>query len=426
MSLKSKNKTDANTYEMEIEIDAVEFEEAVQLAYTKARGKIAVPGFRQGKAPRKMIEKMYGEGTFYDDAVNLIIPREISKIIEDEALEVIDRPAVDVTSVDKENGLKFTVTCIVKPSVEISSYKGINVTKTVKAVTDEDITAEIDKIRHKNARLLTIEDRAAQDGDDVVIDFKGFIDDVAFEGGAAEGFNLSLGSGQFIPGFEEQIVGHSINDEFDVNVTFPEEYQMEDIAGKPAVFKVTLHEIKAKELPEADDDFVKDTTEFETLEELKGDMMTKMSEGAQRQADSEVENAIFEAVMDATTADIPQVMFDKRVDEMVQEFSARLNSQGMNMELYLQYTGMDNDAFKKTFEERAKKEVLLRLALEEIANRENFTVTDEDVDAEYAKLSEMYGVPAEEVKRAIPLDAIKKDIAVSKAAELVKTEAKIS
>lgn len=426
MSLKSKNKSEANTYELEIEINAEDFEAAVQAAFIKARGKISIPGFRQGKAPRKMIEKLYGEGTFYDDAVNQIIPSEIAKVIESENLEVVDRPEVEVVSVDKENGLVFKATCIVKPEVEISAYRGINVTRTVKAVTDEDISAEIDKIRNKNARLITIEDRETQNGDDVLIDFEGFIDNVAFEGGAAEGFHLSLGSGQFIPGFEEQVVGHKIGEEFDVNVSFPEDYQMAEIAGKPAVFKIKLHEIKAKELPEVDDDFVKDTTEFESIDALKSDMMTKMTAHAEEHADSEVENAIFEAVMNATTADIPQVMFDKRVSEMVQEFSERLESQGMNMDLYLQYTGMDKDAFKKTFEERAKKEVLLRLALEKIANLENFEVTDEDLEAEFVRLSEMYTVSVEEVKKAIPADALKKDIVVSKAAELVKSEAKIS
>lgn len=426
MSLKSNNKVAANTIELEIEVNAEAFEAAVQQAYLKAKKNISVPGFRKGKAPRKMIEKMYGESSFYEDAVNAIIPVETSKAVDEAKLELVDRPAIEVTSVDKESGLVFKATCIVKPEVEVTNYKGIEVQKVVNAVTDEDINAQIEKIREKNARMISVDDRAAQLNDEVVIDFEGFIDDVAFEGGKAEKFSLTLGSGQFIPGFEDQVVGHKIGEEFDVNVTFPESYQMEEIAGKPALFKIKLHEIKVKELPEVDDEFVKDSTEFETLEALKADMQTKMTESAEKKADSDVENKLFETVIANTTGEIPQVMFDNRVNEMVQDFAQRLSSQGMNLDLYFQYTGMNLDAFKKTFEERAKNEVTLRLALEQIAKIEKIEVTEEDIEAEFKKLADAHNMPVEQVKSFIPAEDFKRDVVVSKTAEFIRSAAKIS
>ncbi len=426
MSIKSSNKIDTNKFELEIEVDAVAFEEAVQSAYFKARKNISVPGFRKGKAPRKMIEKLYGEGTFYEDAVNALIPVETSKAIDEQRLEIIDRPEIEVISVNKENGLLFKAVCVVKPDVEVTNYKGIEVQKVVNAVTDEDVDAQIQKMREKNSRLITIEDRPAQNGDDVVIDFEGFINDIAFEGGKADKFTLSLGSGQFIGGFEDQVVGHSIGEEFDINVTFPEDYQMKEIAGKPAVFKIKLHEIKARELPELDDDFVKDTTEFETLETLKEDIKTKMCENSKKQSEADVENKIYEAVIANTVGEIPQIMFDKRVEAMVQEFAQHLNSQGMNLDIYLQYTGMTMDAFKKTYEDRAKNEVKLRLALEKIAQLENIEVSDAELDEEFNKFVEAYEIELEKIKGMISSDELKKDILVKKAADLVRNETKIS
>ena len=426
MSLKSNNKIETNKFELEIEVDAVAFEAAVQSAYLKAKKNISAPGFRKGKAPRKLIEKMYGESSFYEDAVNALIPLETAKAINEANIDIVDRPEIDVVSVNKENGVVFKATCIVKPEVEVSDYKGIEVQKVVNAVTDEDINAQIEKIREKNARLVTIEDRAAQNGDDVVIDFEGFVDDVAFEGGKAEDFTLSLGSGQFIPGFEDQVVGHSINEDFDVNVNFPEDYQMKEIAGKPAVFKIRLHEIKAKELPDIDDDLIKDTTDFETLDAYKEDLKVKLIENSKKQSDVEVENKIFDTVIKNTKAEIPQVMFDNRVDDMVHEFEQRLASQGMNLDIYLQYTGMDINSFKKTFEERAKNEVTLRLALQQIAKYESITVSDEELEAQIAKLAESYKMTVEIVKQAAPIEEFKSDLLVSKAADFVRSEAKIS
>lgn len=425
MNLKSTNKVDTNKYELEIEIGSAEFEAAVEKAFQKSKKKVNVPGFRAGKAPRKMIEKLYGEGVFYDDAINALYPQVVGEAVEASKLVLVDRPDVEVVSISKEDGVVLKAVCITKPEVEVSDYKGIEVTKTVNAVTDEAITAEIDKLRQKGVRISSVEDRAAQTGDEVVIDFEGFLDNVAFEGGKAEGFNLELGSGQFIPGFEEQVVGHNVGEEFDINVSFPEEYQAKELAGKPVVFKIKLHEIKAKELPELDDDFVKDATEFETVDELKADTKKKLEEAEEKKADVEVENKIIETVISNMKAEIPEVMFTHRVDEMVQDFENRLGSQGMNIDLYMQYTGMNMDALRKTFEEQAQSQVKLRLALEKICELENITATDEELDAEYARLAEAYKLDVDKVKMYIAAEDLKKDIAVGKTVDFVKAAANI-
>lgn len=426
MSLKSNTKTAVNTHELEIAIDAAAFETAVQAAYMKARKNISIDGFRKGKAPRKVIEKKFGETVFYEDAVNDMIPVELSKVIEDEKLDIVARPEIEVSSVDKENGVIFKAVCIIKPEVQISDYKGIEVSKTVKAVTEEDIEKQIDNVRQRNARLVTIEDRPAKTGDDVVIDFEGFVDGEAFEGGKAEKFSLSLGSGQFIPGFEDQIAGHSTDEEFEIQVTFPDAYQVENLAGKEATFKIKIHEIKEKELPDLDDEFVKDCTDFETLDAWKEDIKTKMSERNAKQADSEAENKLFDTVIEKMEAEVPQAMYDNRIDEMVQEFSHRLSHQGMNLEMYLQYTGMPLDGFKKSFEERAQKEVNLRLALEKIADLEDISVSEEELEEEYKSLAEANQTEVDKIKPYINEEGFKQDIRVKKASDLVKSTAKIS
>lgn len=426
MSLKTSNKTGANTYELEISIDASKFEEAIQSAYIKARKNISVPGFRKGKAPRKMIEKMYGEGVFFEDAVNQLLPDALESSAKEAELVLVDRPEVEITEISKENGVSMKAKCIVKPEVEVSEYKGIEVKKIVNDVTDEDVDKYINNIRERNSRMVTVEDRAAKNDDDTVIDFEGFIDGEAFEGGKAEKFSLKLGSGQFIPGFEEQIIGHSTGEDFDVNVTFPEDYQMKEIAGKPATFKVKLHEIKMKELPDLDDEFVKDATEFDTLAELKDDAKKKIAENNDKEADNKVENEIFDKVIEKTNGEIPEVMFESRIDEMVQEFANRLSYQGMNLDLYFQFTGMDMAAFRKTFEERAKKEVTLRLALESIAKIENIEVTEDDYNAEIQRMADAYKMDLDKVKSIVSADVVKDDLKVGKAAELVKSAAKIS
>lgn len=426
MSIKSNNKVETNKYELKIQVDAAKFEEAVQAAYMHARKSIAVDGFRKGKAPRKMIEKLYGEGVFYEDAVNALVPAEMEAALKEANLEIVARPDIEVTEVSKEAGVTFKAVCIVKPEVAVSDYLGIEVEKVVNAVTDSDVDEQIERVREKNARMVTVDDRAAQNGDETVIDFEGFVDGVAFDGGKAEKFSLTLGSGQFIPGFEDQIVGHSIGEEFDVNVSFPEDYGMKDLAGKPSVFKVKLHEIKMKEMPEVDDEFVKDATEFDTLDAWKEDIRAKQTEYNSKKADSEVENKIFDTVIANTKAEIPQVMFDNRVDELIHEFEHRLQSQGMNLEIYLQYTNMELDSFKKTFEERAKQEVTLRLALEQIAKNENIEASDEDVEEELKNMSEVYKMSLQQIKSVVSADDIKADIVVGKAAKLVRESAKIS
>ena len=425
MNLKSTNTVETNKVELEIEVNAADFEVAVEKAYQKAKKKISVPGFRPGKATRKMIEKTYGEGVFYDDAVNSIYPNAIGDAVEEAKLELVDRPDVEVVSISKEDGILLKATCITKPEAQVSNYKGIEVTKTVNDVTDEAIDSEIEKLRQKGMRVITVEDRAAQMGDDVVIDFEGFLDNVAFPGGKADDMTLSLGGGQFIPGFEEKVVGHNIGEEFDIDVTFPEDYQSEELAGKPVVFKIKLHEIKAKELPEVDDDFVKDTTEFDTVDELKADLKVKLQEAEQKKADTDVENKIIDTVIENMQCEIPAIMFEHRIDEMVQDFEQRLSSQGMNIEIYLQYTGMEMDSFRKTFAEQAEKQVKLRLALEKIAKIENIVATDEEVEAEFAKLAEQYKMEVEKIKTYIAVEDLKKDIAVGKTVDFVKEQADI-
>jgi len=423
MNLKATNKVETNKYELEIEVNAADFEAAVEKAFLKGKKKITVPGFRTGKASRKMIEKVYGEGTFYDDAINAIYPETIGQAVEASGLEIVDRPDVEVVSMSKEDGLVFKAICITKPEVEISNYKGIEVTKIVNDVTDEAVTAEIDKLRQKGVRVITVDDRATQMGDDVVIDFEGFLDNVAFEGGKADDFTLTLGGGQFIPGFEEQVVGHNIDEEFDVNVSFPEDYQQAELAGKPVVFKIKLHEIKAKELPAVDDEFVKDTTDFNTVEELTDDIKKKLEDAEKNKSDAEVENAIFDKVVENMTVEVPAIMFDHRIDEMVGEFEQRLSSQGMNIDLYLQYTGMEMASFRKTFAEQAQKQVKLRLALEKICKVENIVATDEDAEVEYVKLADEHKIELEKVKEFIPIADLKKDLAVGKTVEFIKAQA---
>ena len=425
MSLKATNNVETNKYELEIEISAEDFEAAIEKAYLKARKNIAMPGFRKGKAPRKLIEKEYGEQVFFEDAVNLLYAPVVNGAVEESGLELVTRPEVEVTEISKENGVKLKATCITKPEVEVKDYKGIEVEKVVNPVTDEDINKQLDALREKNVTVETVDDRAAENGDDVVIDFEGFKDDVAFEGGKAEDFTLSLGSGQFIPGFEDQIVGHNAGEEFDINVTFPEEYQVKELAGAPAVFKIKLKSISKKVMPELDDDMVKDSTEFDTVDEYKADVKKKLEEANEKHADSEVEAKIFDKVIENMTAEIPQVMFDNRVNEMVSELEQRLAPQGISLDLYMQYTGQTIDTVKKAYAEQAEKQVKLRLALEKIVELENIEVTEDELKAEFDKLAEAYKLDVDQIKQFIHDDDLKKDIAVGKAVDLIKDAAVI-
>lgn len=425
MSLKATNNVETNKYELEIEISAEDFEAAIEKAYLKARKNIAMPGFRKGKAPRKLIEKEYGEQVFFEDAVNLLYAPVVNGAVEESGLELVTRPEVEVTEISKENGVKLKATCITKPGVEVKDYKGIEVEKVVNPVTDEDINKQLDALREKNVTVETVDDRAAENGDDVVIDFEGFKGDVAFEGGKAEDFTLSLGSGQFIPGFEDQIVGHNAGEDFDINVTFPDEYQVKELAGAPAVFKIKLKSISKKVMPELDDDMVKDSTEFDTVDEYKADVKKKLEEANEKHADSEVEAKIFDKVIENMTAEIPQVMFDNRVNEMISELEQRLAPQGISLDLYMQYTGQTIDTVKKAYAEQAEKQVKLRLALEKIAKLENIEVTEDELKAEFDKLAEAYKLDVDQIKQFIHDDDLKKDIAVGKAVDLIKDAAVI-
>ena len=419
-------KVEKNVVSFQFSVSAEEFEKAIEKAYRKNVKKINLQGFRRGKAPRQIIERYYGKEIFYEDAINIALPDAYDKAVEENGISPVDQPEIDIKGeISKENGVKLKATCITKPEVEVKDYKGIEVEKVVNPVTDEDINKQLDALREKNVTVETVDDRAAENGDDVVIDFEGFKDDVAFEGGKAEDFTLSLGSGQFIPGFEDQIVGHNAGEDFDINVTFPEEYQVKELAGAPAVFKIKLKSISKKVMPELDDDMVKDSTEFDTVDEYKADVKKKLEEANEKHADSEVEAKIFDKVIENMTAEIPQVMFDNRVNEMIGELEQRLAPQGISLDLYMQYTGQTIDTVKKAYAEQAEKQVKLRLALEKIAKLENIEVTEDELKAEFDKLAEAYKLDVDQIKQFIHDDDLKKDIAVGKAVDLIKDAAVI-
>ena len=425
MSLTANNKLDTNKYELTIHIDAESFEKALEKAYRKDIKKINVPGFRRGKAPRKMVEKLYGEGVFFEDAINDLYPSALANAIEEAKLEIVARPEVEMKEADKEKGVTFTAVCIVKPEVSVKDYKGIAVEKKVKEVTDEDVEKRLKAMQDRNARQIEVEDRPSQNGDTLVFDFEGSVDGVPFDGGKAEKYSLELGSGQFIPGFEPQLENRNIGDAFDVNVTFPEDYHAEELKGKAAVFKCKVHEIKAKEVPALDDEFAKDVSEFDTLDELRADIRKKMEEQNEKEANTEVENKLIDKVIENMEAEIPNEMYEAAIDDMVRDFDYRLQSQGMNLDTYLKYTGMELASFRQTFEEQAKTRVQIRLALEKIVSLENIEATEEDVEAEYKKLADMYQMEVDQVKQFVSASELSKDIAVNKAVDLVKENAVI-
>ena len=423
MSLKSSNKTDVNTTELVISIDADAFEAAVEKEYQRQKKNIQIRGFRKGKVSRKLAEREFGEGAFYEGAINSLLGPEIDAAVKETGLVLVDRPNVEVTSIDKAQGVELKAVCVTKPEIEIADYKGIKAPKSVKEITDADIDKQIDIIRKKNARIVSVEDRAAQLDDEVIIDFEGFFGDEAFEGGKGEDHPLRLGSGQFIPGFEDQIVGHNIGDEFDVNVKFPEDYQMTDYAGKDATFKCKLKAISYEELPEINDDLVKDATEFETVAEYTDDIKTKLEEAAVQQADSAFENAVMEALISKVDAPIPNCMYEQRIDALMRSFEQQLQQQGMDIKLYFQYTGMDMDSFRETYRDRAVNEVKLRLALEKIADLENIQISDEDLNNSLGEIAAANNIDVETVKKFIPVDEYITDLRVQKAIELVKENA---
>ena len=425
MSLKASNKIDTNKYELEITIDSAAFCDAIQKVYRKEAKNITVKGFRKGKAPLHMIEKLYGEAVFFDDALNLLYEGALLGAVEEAELKLVDVEKNDIVTISKAEGVVFKTVVVVEPEVELGEYKGLKAERVTPAVADEEVEAEINRLADRNARIVTVEGRAAAMDDMTVIDFEGFVDGVAFDGGKGEGYSLTLGSGQFIPGFEEQIVGHNVGEEFDVNVTFPAEYQAEELAGKDATFKCKLHEIKAKEMPAIDDEFAKDVSEFDTLDALKEDIKAKALERKTKAADEEVENQLIAAVVDAMKAEIPDAMIENRSNESVREFDYRLRSQGMDLDTYLKYTGTTVEEFKETFRPQSEKQVKMRLALEKIVELEGLTATEEELNAEYEKVAASYGMEVDQVKAAISEKDIAHDITLNKAIDLVKANAEV-
>lgn len=419
MALKSSNKVDTNTYEIEVTVAPEVFADACKSAYMKQRKSIQLPGFRKGKATQGMIEKVYGEGAFYEEALEIVYPKAVSEAIEEAGLRTVDQPFdLGVPVMSKAEGVEMKMKVTVYPEVKLGDYKGLKATMLPTEASDEDVDTELENMRDRNSRLVSVDDREAQMGDTAEIDFEGFVDGVAFDGGKGENYPLELGSGSFIPGFEEQVAGHKIDEEFDVNVTFPEEYAAE-LAGKDAVFKCKIHEIKTKEMPELDDEFVKDVSEFDTLDELKADIKKSLSEKKEADAKADFENQLIEQVVENMECEIPECMFESRTNEMVQDYSYRLQMQGIDLNTYLSYMGQDMDTFKKTFREGAENQVKASIALEAIVAAENIEVTDEEIDAEVAKLADQYKMEADQIKAAVPADQLASDIKTRKALDLV-------
>lgn len=423
MSLKlSTKKEDANTYEVEVEVDGETFKKAIEKAFRAQVKKIAVPGFRKGKAPRAIIEKMYGEDIFYEDAMQDCYPDALEDASKEAGIKIVSVKSLEATYVSRE-GFTFKAVVVVEPEVEIKDYKGIEIEKISTEVTEEMIDDEIESVRERNSRMVTVDDRAAELGDTVVIDFEGFADGEAFEGGKAENYNLELGSGNFIPGFEEQLVGHNTDEEFTIDVKFPEEYQNEGLKGKDAQFKIKLHEIKKKELPEVDDEFVKDVSEKDTVAEYREELKEQIAHRLEHQAEHDFEDKLTAAILDKVEGEIPEEMYDNEVNNMLREMDMRLRSQGMDLETYMKYTGMELASVKEMYKAEAEKRVKMRLALEKIAKLENITPSQEDIDAEYEKMAKSYNMTADQVKDVIPAESITEDLAVQQAMELVKKEA---
>ena len=425
MALKEFTKKEAaNSYELVVTVDGETFEKAINKVYKKQVKSINIPGFRKGKAPRHIIEKMYGTEVFYDDAMQDCYPDALYEAAKEQNLEIVAVEKLEAVEAGKE-GFTFKTDIIVKPTLEVEGYKGFEIEKKSTEVTEELIDEEIDKVRDRNSRMVTVEGRAAQNGDTAVIDFEGFVDGVAFEGGKAEKYSLSLGSGNFIPGFEEQVVGHEAGEEFSINVNFPEDYQAEELKGKEAEFKIKLHELKEKELPEVDDEFVKDVSEKETVAEYRDELKETIAARLKDEAEKDVDNQISEKLIELAQGDIPEQMYDNQANDMVRDFEMRLRSQGMDPKMYMQYMGMDMAALKNMYMDEAEKRVKLRLVLEAIAKQENLEVTEVDLEDEYSKMAETYKVEVEQAKASVPADSLSEDIKVQKALDLVKNSAVI-
>lgn len=424
MKLISCEKLEKSMVELQFSIDAETFKAAVNNAFKREGKKYAIPGFRKGKAPRHMIEKMYGSDIFHYDAVNDLFPEAYEAAVKEAKIDVVGRPDPEVVSMSEADGVVLKVKVAVKPEVELGEYAGLTVTKEAKNVNEADVDAEVKRMQDRNGRLLTREG-AAENGDTVDIDFEGFVDGKAFEGGKAEHYSLVLGSGSFIPGFEDQVVGHSAGEEFDVNVKFPEEYGAAELAGKDATFKIKLHEVKYKELPALDDDFAKDVSEYDTLDELKDSIRNNIKTNLDKQAEQKVENDLMDQVIANMKADIPDAMVDSRIDELVQDFEYRISQQGLKLADYLKYMGMNIEQFRAQFKEQADKQVKMRLAMEAIVAKEGITASDEEFEEEVKRIADAYKMEADKVKSIVDAAAVKADLAINKAIDFVKEKANV-
>ncbi len=423
MSLKSSEKIATNEYKLEISVDGATLAAAEQKVFNKEKKNISVPGFRKGKATLGMVKRFYGEGVFWNDAFEELFPEAVGAAVEEAGLEIVDNPSdVDVSDISKD-GITFSIKVTTKPEVTVKDYKGIKVEQQDTTVTDEDVDARVKEIQDRQARFVEA-DRAAELGDMVVLDFKGFVDGKAFEGGEAESFELELGSGQFIPGFEDQIVGKNIEEDFDVNVTFPEEYT-EELAGKDATFKCKIHAVKVKELPELDDDFAMDNG-FDSLDDLMKGTRESLEDAKKMDAENAVSNAVYEALADLVEGDIPDCMYERQIDDSLNEFAYNMQAQGIDLQSYLQFTGTDEAALRETFREQAEKQVKCRLALEKIAELEKVTVSDEDVEAEYEKMAQNYGMDVEQLKKYVTPADVTADLKTTKALDVIKAAADVS
>ena len=426
MSLKSSKKIETNTYELEVSISAEDFAAAVMRVYNKKKNSILVPGFRKGKAPKHVIETMYGKGVFYDDALESIYPQTVDAAIKEAGIEAVDNPHdVEIKEIG-DNGVEMTMKITVKPQIEVKQYKGLEAAKRTVSVSEEEVNAQIERMRERGATITEITDRPAKLGDIAAIDYDGSVDGVPFEGGKGS-HDLELGSGSFIPGFEDQVVGHSIGDEFDVNVTFPEEYHAEELSGKPAVFRCVLNGLKEKTLPELDDEFAKDVSEdADTIDDLKKNIEADLLKDKQSHADADFEQALLVSLADQVEGEIPECMFEQKAEENKENFSRRIGQQGVKLDMYLMYMGIEQSQFDSDMYDQAVQQVKVRLALEKIAEIEKIEATDEDLEAEYAKLAEMYGVSADAVKGFFAADSIRSDIVCEKAINVVKDAAVIT
>lgn len=425
MSLKNKELIEKNQYELTFEVERAKFNAAVDKVYRRQVKNISIPGFRRGKAPRAIIEKMYGKGVFYEDAVNEVLPEAYEAAAKESGLDIVGRPEFDMEPVE-DGDIVLKAKVYVKPEVKIEGYKDIPVTRTVAPVTDDEVEAEIDRVRQRNSRMIEITDRAAQNGDTANIDFDGYVDGKAFDGGKSAGYDLVLGSGQFIPGFEEQIIGHSVGDEFDVNVPFPADYHEASLAGKDATFKCKLNALKYNEKPELNDEFVRDVSEFDTVAEYTADVKAKLENAKAKEADAAVDEQLTAALIEKLEADIPPVMFDAEVENLVRDYDTRLRMQGLDLSTYFKYTGLTLDSLREQMRPQAERQVKMRLALEEISKLENIEVTGEEIDAEFNRLAEAYKIDVENVKKQIASEDLAADLKVQKAIDLVKAAAKVT